>query len=156
MSDIHSLIKMLQSENPNKRYDACEELRLLPSLPPEALEALRLATNDPNPSVADAAQRAIALHSPKKTIDVVQNLDVVESKKKSYAEHWGIRYIFAVLGFPAGAIWGFSLLVDAMSLVPLLIGGIIGAGAGWVIGKILESIIDYFINNYRENREEAK
>ena len=46
---------MLQSDNHNKRCDACEELRALPTFPPEALEALRLATNDPSPSVAAAA-----------------------------------------------------------------------------------------------------
>ena len=63
---------MLQSDNHNKRYDACEELRVLPSLPPEALEALRLATNDPNPGVADAAQRALALHTPKLTPEDVK------------------------------------------------------------------------------------
>ena len=73
MSDIHSLIKMLQSDNHNKRYDACEELRVLPSLPPEALEALRLAANDPNPSVADAAERAIAHHTPKLTPEDVNS-----------------------------------------------------------------------------------
>ncbi len=68
MSDIQSLINMLQSNNPNKRYDACEELRVSPSLPPEALEALLLVTNDANPDVADAAQRAIKLHSPDKDL----------------------------------------------------------------------------------------
>ena len=83
-----------------------------------------------------------------------KTLELAQSKKKRYAE--GISLLFAVLGFPAGVYWGFSRLVDAMSLVPPLIGGIIGAGAGWVIGKILESIIDYFINNYREKRDKNK
>jgi hypothetical protein len=68
MSDIQSLIKMLQSNNPAKRYDACESLRVSPSLPYEALEALRLVTNDSNPDVADAARRAIELHASYKDI----------------------------------------------------------------------------------------
>lgn len=63
MPDIQSLITMLQSNNPDKRYAACEDLRVSSSLPPEALEALRLATSDTNPDVADAAQRALALHT---------------------------------------------------------------------------------------------
>jgi hypothetical protein len=63
MSDIQSLIKMLQSNNPDKRYDACEELRVSSCLPEEAFEALRSATSDSNPDVADAAQRALALHA---------------------------------------------------------------------------------------------
>jgi hypothetical protein len=63
MSDIQSLIKMLQSDNPNKRYDACEELRVSPHpLPLEATEALNVAMNDANANVADAAWRALSLH----------------------------------------------------------------------------------------------
>ncbi len=64
MSDVQRLIIMLQSKNSNERYDACEELRVSSLLPPEALEALRSVTNDTNPDVADAARRAIELHSP--------------------------------------------------------------------------------------------
>ena len=67
---------MLQSNDSNKRYDACEELRVSPSLPPEALEALRLATNDANPDVADAARRAIELHTSNK--DMLQPSRVLE------------------------------------------------------------------------------
>jgi len=63
MSDIQHLLTMLQSDNPTKRYEACEELRTLPSLPQEAIEALRLATSDPTPRVAEAAQRALAKHT---------------------------------------------------------------------------------------------
>ena len=83
MSDIQSLIKMLQSDNHNKRCDACEELRVLPSLPPEALEALRLATNDPNPSVAAAAQWALALHDRKLEPESIET----EHSKKQQTEN---------------------------------------------------------------------
>ena len=64
MSDIQDLMKMLQSDNPNKRYEACEELRVSPFIPPEALEALRSVTSDKNSDVADAAHRAIKIHTP--------------------------------------------------------------------------------------------
>jgi hypothetical protein len=63
MSEIQHFMKMLQSKNPNERYDACEQLRVSPWLPPEAIDALRSATSDANPEVADAAQRAINLHA---------------------------------------------------------------------------------------------
>jgi len=64
MPDFESLIKLLQNDDPNKRYEACEELRVSQQpLPQEAIDALNLATNDPNPDVADAAQRALALHT---------------------------------------------------------------------------------------------
>jgi hypothetical protein len=64
MSDIQTLIKMLQSENPNKRYDACEELRVSPHpLPRETTDALNVAANDMNADVADAARRALSHHT---------------------------------------------------------------------------------------------
>jgi hypothetical protein len=58
-----SLLKMLESNNPNKRYDACEQLRVTASIPEDALVALSRATQDSNPDVADAAKRAVALHT---------------------------------------------------------------------------------------------
>lgn len=65
MSDIKLLVELLKSGNANKRFDACEELRVSPQpLPPEAMGALKNAMNDPDPDVADAAQRAFALHAP--------------------------------------------------------------------------------------------
>ena len=68
MSDIQVLIKMLQSNDANKRYDACEELRVSRFLNTEALEALQVTATDENPEVADAARRAIELHKSTSTI----------------------------------------------------------------------------------------
>jgi hypothetical protein len=59
---IEELIRMLQSPNSNTRYEACEYLRVAPSITPEALEALKNAINDPDASVAEAAQQALNLH----------------------------------------------------------------------------------------------
>jgi len=73
MSDIRNLIEMLQSNNPNKRYDACEELRVSRQpLPQEAIDALNSAMNDSDPDVADAAQQALALHAPKLAPDLAK------------------------------------------------------------------------------------
>ncbi|MBL8089211.1 MAG: HEAT repeat domain-containing protein [Anaerolineales bacterium] len=64
MSDISRLVKMLQNEDHNKRYEACEELRVSQiSLPQEAIDALIIAANDNDRDVADAAERALALHT---------------------------------------------------------------------------------------------
>lgn len=72
MPDIQHLIELLKSDNPNKQYDACEQLRVSPApLPQEAIDALRLATKDTDPDVADAAQRALALHAPPLTPDIL-------------------------------------------------------------------------------------
>lgn len=72
MPDIQHLIGLLKSDNPNKRYDACEQLRVSPvPLTEEAIDALRSATNDIDPDVADAAQRALVLHVPPLTPDIL-------------------------------------------------------------------------------------
>lgn len=64
MANIQQLIEQLQNPNPSKRYDACEELRVSPSLPNKALDALRKTTQDDDPLVADAAKRALDIHTP--------------------------------------------------------------------------------------------
>jgi hypothetical protein len=64
MSDIQGSIKMLQSNNPIKRYDACQELRLSRQpLPQEAIIALNIATKDSNSDVADASQQGLGIQS---------------------------------------------------------------------------------------------
>ena len=62
--DFQKLITNLTSHRAGTRYDACEELRVAPAIPQEAMSALRAAANDPDPGVADAARRALAAHSP--------------------------------------------------------------------------------------------
>ena len=63
MTDIQKWINQLKDDNPNKRYEACVELGIAPSITDEALDALREVTNDPNDDVADAAQRALNLNT---------------------------------------------------------------------------------------------
>jgi hypothetical protein len=64
MDHIYRQLERLQSPKKNTRYDACEELRVAPRLPPEAIAALQLASNDPYTDVADAANRALLTHKP--------------------------------------------------------------------------------------------
>ena len=63
MVDIQYLLEDLQSDNPIDRYDECKELSDSQSIPDEAITALREATQDPQLFVAQAAQRALDLHS---------------------------------------------------------------------------------------------
>ena len=58
-SEMQSLIEMLQSSDPDQRYEAGKQLRVSPSISPNALDALRLAAQDENPDVANIAQQAI-------------------------------------------------------------------------------------------------
>jgi hypothetical protein len=64
MNKIEKTIGNLNSSNKNTRYEACEELSTAGSLPESAIIALESATNDPDPLVADAARRALAIHKP--------------------------------------------------------------------------------------------
>ncbi len=61
MDRMLTLIEQLQSPNKDRRYEACEHLRDAPSLPDAALKALRQATHDPDPEVAQAAIHALAV-----------------------------------------------------------------------------------------------
>jgi len=158
MSDIQSVIKMLQSDNHNKRYDACEELRVLvlrEALPQEAIHALNFATNDPNPDVADAAQRALSFHT--KVIDEqVQETDIDQINNKGEpAKNW--LFIGLFIGLVPGLVYlfffasGFDFL-NILCIGPIgILGGIIGAGIGrgdkanvWVV-SILISILGAFL-----------
>ena len=63
MDNISTQLERLKSPNKDTRFDACEMLRIAPSIPQEAVDALRLATQDPDRLVADAATDAIAVHT---------------------------------------------------------------------------------------------
>lgn len=52
----------LSSPKASERYEACENLRVSPVLPLSAISALEATLADPDPSVADAAKRALTLH----------------------------------------------------------------------------------------------
>jgi hypothetical protein len=140
MSDIQHLIEMLKSDNPNKRYDACEELRVAQHpLPQDAMDALHAAINDSNPEVADAAQRAITLHTPQLTPDV---FDEQEQEKEPTEDSPNKNLSYIIIGFVAGAIpgpiawsmrWGSFFSLDGYSVFLLIIGGIAGA-IGVLIG----------------------
>jgi hypothetical protein len=62
MADIEKLIQDLQSDNPGKRYQACNELFYAQSIPESAIEALNETTQDSDPAIANAAQRALNVH----------------------------------------------------------------------------------------------
>jgi len=62
MDEVEKLIKALESPKASARYDACESLRVAPSLNDAAVAALERASNDSDPEVRDAAHRALNLH----------------------------------------------------------------------------------------------
>jgi hypothetical protein len=140
MPDIPHLIKTLQSNNPNERYDACEQLRVSLWLPKEAFDVLRTATSDSNPDVADAAQRALALHTELK-IDLKSNYEN-QRKNELPLTNWGAIKTGIKIGLiPMATIlilfslsfgYGYGLIFAFIWGTPMGIpGGIIGS----LIGK---------------------
>lgn len=124
MSDIQQLIELLKSENPKKRYDACQKLRKLPELPQEALGALRQAIDDAVPSVSEAAQRAIAFHA-------------LKSNGNDALENGNWLTIGLLAGLIPGLTVSFTIgMWISYIIVPVaILGGMIGAAIGNVIGK---------------------
>ena len=62
MTDIQQLVRLLQSDQPQVRRDACEQLMVLPVLTEEAIVALKMTTHDSDTTVARAAEQAMELH----------------------------------------------------------------------------------------------
>jgi len=84
MSDISHLIKLLQSDDDKKRFEACEELRTSQSLlPQEALDALAIAKNDKNPDVANAARKTLEFHTAIKDVDPAVTRSDSSSRKST-------------------------------------------------------------------------
>lgn len=60
MADLAKYLEMLDSGNMNKRYEACEMLRLSDETSEAVIDALEKASRDPYSDVADAAKRALS------------------------------------------------------------------------------------------------
>ena len=86
MTDIAIQLDRLKSPNKNKRYDACEELRVASDLPSEAISALEAACDDPEPDVADAARRALQFHRPVETQSISMSEDSSHSAELEFDE----------------------------------------------------------------------
>lgn len=123
MADIDDILVRLKSENPVKRYDACEDLRVSPSLPGEALLALEKSVGDMDPLVADAAQRALDLHTIKiepQELDAIQSEEIKRqtpdvTKLYKNIRSWAISLlVWGGLSLVAGGmldpIWGLMLI----------------------------------------------
>ena len=70
MSQVEELLKMLQSPDSSKRYDACEQLRVMEMIPPAATSALLVASEDSDPGVRERARAALEVHRPARSTPV--------------------------------------------------------------------------------------
>ena len=59
LANIEKFLQDLQSDNPDQRLYACEKLIYAVWVPDNAIEALRKATKDSDPTVAEMARKAL-------------------------------------------------------------------------------------------------
>ncbi len=149
MTNVQEVIKLLKSSDANERYDACLQLTNLSPMPPEALEALQVATKDDDAAVSNAAQKIIKLHTAappasngeanSPSTDPIQN-----ATKNALATHKIISSIYVLLT-------GIILITNCLGLMFVL------ADVGWqaIISIILMPVLivggciyvsKYFIN----------
>lgn len=136
MVNTHHCLIMLKSENPSKRYEACEELRVAPTLPLEAIGALRAATADPDPLVADAARRAWILHADTPASSNPPQAPSSVGKATVGMLSWMVAGVLLVvwLIMLAGSIAANLAFGHEKFLVSMLWFVLIGSGLGVVIG----------------------
>jgi hypothetical protein len=109
MVEVQKHLIQLQSADPGQRFSACEELRLLPSLPDHAIEALHEKTSDPNYDVADAATRAIELHRPQAAPATL----VIPSSNGEFARNEDVEKMYKSI-----RSWAiFSVILGGLSIV---------------------------------------
>jgi hypothetical protein len=126
---IQRLVEKLHNPNKDVRFEACEWLRALPVITPEAIIALQEAINDPDEEVRHSAQTALAVHlfstdSSRQEKSGVQKVDV----KKKHSELGIASFIIASI---ETFVWIFSLLtgiqyptwVDEQLFLIVFIGG---------------------------------
>ena len=162
MSDIESLIQQLQGNNPNKRYDACEALRVMllhQPLPQEAIDALHSATNDTNPDVAEAAQRALAFHAqisntPKQSEEPTgsdergKNVTIDRRALRTEILSIGLGILGGFLGLPLI----FAIFVSIQDGLEFLIGPIYYVLTRLFVGAVIGSLM-YNIRKHRKEPE---
>ncbi len=104
MDGIRRLVEQLHSPNKDKRYEACEWLRVAPSLPQTALDALEQATHDADPLVADSARRAVALHT--EPVVLTPSLAMSGASTAPAMPFWGQPFITA----PGAALFAYAVI----------------------------------------------
>ena len=135
MNQLEKAIRDLNSPNKNTRYEACEELRVTARLPDSALAALESATQDPDPLVADAARRALAIHRPPPPTEAPHlssqdrsiNETPIGNKTASFSLGAGIISVFLLVippflllfecGSYCGWLWILTFLGSALSVI---------------------------------------
>jgi hypothetical protein len=62
MSEIEKIVEKLRSPKVRTKYEACELLRVAPTITPEAIEALEKVMHDPDPAIVASTASALQAH----------------------------------------------------------------------------------------------
>jgi len=153
---IEKQLVKLQSNNANARYDACEMLKVAPSIPSEAVNALQKTLNDPNPDVVDAARRALNVHQviTPVTEQGSSTNQVISPESRAPSTSYNpnqiasvlkaIAWITFLLGFIAGiiiAIYAETIVAGLLYWFAAFISGIIFLGFAEII-DLLQRLVD--------------
>jgi hypothetical protein len=103
----------------------------MPSLPPEAIDALYPLTKDINEDVADAAKRAIKLHNPKEISTRIANVEIDKSREirpdgiimvLGSALITNLVFLILIRGLDSGEIWARFMIGALPSIVFCIVG----------------------------------
>ncbi len=117
MDRIERLIEQLHSPDKNERIEACDSLETARDIPQSALDALRRASSDPEPKVADAAWRAIATHT-----GVAQPFASREIPNNYAGLGFMVTLIFSILIATYGTFWLAATRPDFDLTLPAILG----------------------------------
>jgi hypothetical protein len=112
VAELDKLLLMLNSPKASTRFDACEELRVGESIPEDAVAALKALLEDTDPTVADAARRALVTHGAIEDQGMAPPPPDTSSQATPVApQHGKARRLASLsLGLSAGATAGFVFL----------------------------------------------
>lgn len=153
MADNEKLIKMLESPKDSDRYEACELLRVSPSISDTALAALEKVADDADPSVREAAQNALNFHKvpptlpPENAIQASQGIPLTE-QQQSVADipmtQQQMNYLAEKMKienrFKGGTSWFFWIAGFSM-LNSLIVA--FGANLNFLVGLGLTQYVDW-------------
>lgn len=161
MADIDKLIQDLQSDDIEKRYDACKQLRGESSLPEEAIYALRKASKGPDPLISFAALRAFESHKseiPSTSYEDKSRVpgEVMEKSKRTpllKIQNVGLILLAALTAFSVVCVY-FAYSIDMSGagveniLAGLIILCMIGAGVSILAGIITTMYLHFWRNRF--------
>ena len=62
MSEIEKIVEKLRSPKVRTKYEACESLRVAPTITPEAIEAMEKVLHDLGPAIVASTSSALQAH----------------------------------------------------------------------------------------------